>query len=390
MTIHGPLIRYAGCPFTPNGYGTEARVALRYLHRAGYNLALQPRDSGPRLTLDKADAAAFGIMTNRTGEGRPAMEIHHLPTHLIEPDPDVPVRVARTMVEADALRRNWGDYCKRMTEVWVPSTFCAEVFAGSGLDPDRLRVVPIGVDTRIFHPRAAGGSGAAGFKFLSVLTWQWRKGWDILLKAYYEEFGPGEDVSLILKVVSPGAHAERRRARALETVRGFVQERLGHDFSRAPPVLIIQETMSERDLAALYAMCDAFVLASRGEGWGRPYLEAMASGLPTIGTGWGGNLDFMTPDNSYLIDVECLEPVRAGTTRVIGPEARWARPSLGHLRQLMRHVFTRPAEALTRAANARREALAYWDFTVTGRSLAREIDRLAFSSSARVGAGPAE
>jgi hypothetical protein len=71
VTIQGPLIRYAGCPFTPNGYGTEARVALRYLHRAGYNLALQPRDSGPRLTQDKADAAVFGVMTNRAGAGRP-------------------------------------------------------------------------------------------------------------------------------------------------------------------------------------------------------------------------------------------------------------------------------------------------------------------------------
>lgn len=112
----------------------------------------------------------------------------------------------------------------------------------------------------------------------------------------------------------------------------------------------------------------------------------------------------MTPDNSYLIDVECLEPVGPRTTRVIGPEARWARPSLGHLRQLMRHVFTRPAETLIRTANARKEAVANWDIRVTGRSLAREIDRFlgdgiwpkwvgktrVFSSSARVGAGPAE
>lgn len=207
MIIHPPLIRYAGCPFTPNGYGTEARAALRYLHRAGYALALQPRDHGPRLTLDKADAAAFGIMTNRAGGGRPAMEIHHLPAHLIRPDPGVPVRVARTMAEADTLRRSWVEYCEPMTEIWVPSTFSAEGEAPSWPGSAGGRLSGLSApDEPLSWP------AAKGFKFLSILTWQWRKGWDILLKAYLEEFEPGEDVTLIMKVVLPGLDSRPRGA----------------------------------------------------------------------------------------------------------------------------------------------------------------------------------
>lgn len=39
-------------------------------------------------------------------------------------------------------------------------------------------------------------------------------------------------------------------------------------------------------LPHLYAAADAFVLPSRGEGWGRPHVEAMSMGLPIIATNW--------------------------------------------------------------------------------------------------------
>ncbi len=39
----------------------------------------------------------------------------------------------------------------------------------------------------------------------------------------------------------------------------------------------------QADMPALYKTMDCFVLPSRGEGWGRPQVEAMAMGLPIIG-----------------------------------------------------------------------------------------------------------
>lgn len=43
------------------------------------------------------------------------------------------------------------------------------------------------------------------------------------------------------------------------------------------------------------------------EGWGLPYMEAMSMGLPAIGTNWGGNLEFMNSNNSYLVNVKRFE-----------------------------------------------------------------------------------
>jgi glycosyltransferase involved in cell wall biosynthesis len=374
-------------------------VALGYLRGAGYTLALRLRDRRPRLPTDQPVPQWLEAMMARADPLSPALEIHHLPAHAIEPDYGTPLRVARTMVEVDRLRKNWPAYCEPLTEIWVPSTFSAQVFLRAGIGLDRLRVVPIGVDTQVFRPAGSpaparapwstgepGGDGVSGgplpwpeattFKFLSVLTWQWRKGWDILLSAYLDEFEPGEEVALVLKAISPTIRRGCRPVPALDMLRDFIRHRLGRDPSRIPRILVIQRPVSEAHLAALYTACDAFVLPSRGEGWGRPYLEAMATGLPTIGTRWSGNLDFMTDANSYLLDVEHLDVVGPGATQNISPKARWASPSRSHLRRLMRRLSARPAEALARAATARRQAVAQWDIAVTGRNLAREIDRL--------------
>ncbi len=39
----------------------------------------------------------------------------------------------------------------------------------------------------------------------------------------------------------------------------------------------------QMDLPSVYRTMDCFVLPTRGEGWGRPIVEAMAMGLPVIG-----------------------------------------------------------------------------------------------------------
>lgn len=90
----------------------------------------------------------------------------------------------------------------------------------------------------------------------------------------------------------------------------------------------------------LYKAADAFVLPSRGEGWGRPHVEAMSMALPVIGrrtpalvelhllitpclpflvataTHWSGPSEFMTEANSYPLRHDSLEPVPSGPFKV--------------------------------------------------------------------------
>ena len=76
----------------------------------------------------------------------------------------------------------------------------------------------------------------------------------------------------------------------------------------------------------------------------------MALGKPVIGTGFGGNVDFMTPANSWLVDYE---------ETLVGPEGEnypahgtWAEPDVDHAAELMREVWEDREEA-PRARGAR-------------------------------------
>mmetsp|Transcript_27245 Transcript_27245/g.70013 ORF Transcript_27245/g.70013 Transcript_27245/m.70013 type:complete len:175 (+) Transcript_27245:1022-1546(+) len=80
--------------------------------------------------------------------------------------------------------------------------------------------------------------------------------------------------------------------------------------------------MASRDMPKLYKAAQAFVLPSHGEGWGLPLMEAMAMELPTIGTKFGGNVDFMDPSCSFLLDVGPPAPLRVCGTRAHPPFAR--------------------------------------------------------------------
>ena len=105
----------------------------------------------------------------------------------------------------------------------------------------------------------------------------------------------------------------------------------------------------------LYRAVNAFVLPTRGEGWGLPLMEAMAMGLPTISTNYGGQVAFMNPQNSFLVNYT-LEDVPASFDRFHAlPDTpmQWAKPDIGHLRAVMRQVRSNPAEARARGAVAR-------------------------------------
>ena len=108
------------------------------------------------------------------------------------------------------------------------------------------------------------------------------------------------------------------------------------------------------ELPSLYQAVDAFVLPSRGEGWGRPLMEAMANGLPTIGTRWSGNLEFMNDENSFLVDCDVV-PVSDDAVDELPHFCGhcWAEPSVTHLRQQLRRVYEERTEGKMRGGAAR-------------------------------------
>ncbi len=364
---------YSGRFLETSGYASEARSYVLGLNRMGFQVQIIPlaeRITQPGLIPD-FEEKELGNLMMRVVNPAEAVSLHHQKPDLSF-NTGSPVRVIRTTFETDRLPEVWVPILNSFTEVWVPSGFNLITFASSGVKPEKLKLIREGIDTNRFHPQVEPIPLPCrrGFTFLSAFTWQDRKGWDLLLKAYLTEFKPDEDVTLVI-LVQPFYHSATEIKAQLQK---FINERFGSGPGRIPPILLLTEPLPDIAMARLYKACDAFVLPTRGEGWCRPMAEAMACGKPVIGTAWGGNLDYMTESNSYLIEIEGLEEVSNTVDFPHFRGHRWAKPSVEHLRKLLRQVLEHPDEAAARGGKARTWIAEHWDLQHTLLELAAALE----------------
>lgn len=382
ITIRGPVEDVTG-------YATATREIALALFRSGVDVNLQPVPWGvtrvelPGPTRDLLDRflASQGCFDGLLNISIPPFFCRAS----IQP------AVGLTMLEVDGLPSSWVACCNRMDEVWVPSSFNAETFCRSGVIADKIRVMPLGVDTGLFTPvgrkLAFTKLDTEMFIFLSVFEWIPRKGYDLLLTAYLQEFTAGDDVCLVLKNHSNSDYDPDGTA-----IAGTIYEIAAQHSKpgrRAPEIALLPEVLPIVQMPELYRMADCFVLPTRGEGWNLPALEALACGLPVITTAWSAHLDWLNQDNAFLIEVESLEAVPSlGTNNDdVYRGHRWARPSIEHLRYLMRWVYEHRSEARERAARARAAIESDLSWDVSAGRMHRRLQDLLPARSCRVPSG---
>lgn len=267
-----------------------------------------------------------------------------------------------TMLETDRLPQTWVRQCNKMDEIWVPSSFNLRTFSRSGVDSAKLRVVPVGVDDERFHPDRKPlitDISPDTFVFVSNFEWVPRKGYDLLLRAYLEEFRSTDPVMMIVKTYDGSQYdPEGRRMR-------LYWEKLidKHDVNRPPPIRFLPYGLRFENMASFYTTGDCYIIPTRGEGWNLPALEAMASGLSVITTRWSAHLDFLNKHNSVLIPIEGLEPVpEFGISNdAIYRGSYWAIPSYPHIRRWMRFAVDHPQLMKRKGRWARRDVTNYWN-----------------------------
>jgi len=119
----------------------------------------------------------------------------------------------------------------------------------------------------------------------------------------------------------------------------YLKEQLASSEKKMPSLHVVPSELPNFLMPQLYQLADVFVLPSRGEGWGRPHVEAMSMGLGIIATGWSGPTSFIEHGvNGWLIRVDELEEIEEGAFR----GHRWAKPNVPHLRKLMRNAYAKP------------------------------------------------
>ncbi|HLK56045.1 MAG TPA: glycosyltransferase, partial [Chthonomonadaceae bacterium] len=375
----GAQVVWSGPLLDPSGYGEESRNFLFALDGAGVPVAAQelPWNHDEALLSPKELARLQALLTRPVAPGFVQI-LQNFPPGF-ERHPYAGRVIGRTMFETDRLPASWVQACNRVDYIWVPSEFNRQTFIDAGVAAEKLVVIPGCFDPEPYLEPAPSTileqelRASGRFVFLSVFDWTRHKGWDVLLRAFLEGFEGHEDVTLVLKVWSTmGYDAAAIQAQAQQ----FVKATLGLDLASDRRVRFVNEKLSRQELLALYQASDAFVLPSRGEGWGRPYLEAMACGLPTIGTNWSGNTAFMTPENSYLVDCRLVAVPEMGWRELPTYQGhRWAEPDREDLIRTMRRVMEEREEAQQKCRFAREEVTARFNREVVGALMAEEILR---------------
>ena len=161
-----------------------------------------------------------------------------------------------------------------------------------------------------------------------------------VLLAFQKAFEGVPEARLVIKT--------QNRDSVFDLVQMQLWEQVDRIVAEDPRLVIMNETLSYRDVLRLKAGCDCYVTLHKSEGWGFGMIEAMNLGVPVVCTGYSGNMDFCTPQTAWLVDYE-ETPLEQDDYIFVRKGSRWAEPDIASAAAQLRAVYDDPA---ARAAKA--------------------------------------
>lgn len=217
-------------------------------------------------------------------------------------------QVNYTMFESTRICRAWAEASVRCVRVVVPTESSRRAWIEGGVEPARVAVCPLGVDTEVFRPgvrppdlRVPGGRRVASFRhrFLHLSDASVRKNLPALLEAWFRATRRDDDAVLVLKLNffwkgSREAHGRMVRDAARAA---------GRPADQAGAICLVDEVLDDAGLAGLFNAATHYWSMSHGEGFDLPMHEAAACGLQLLAPAHSAYLDCFPPSVVHFIPV---------------------------------------------------------------------------------------
>ena len=171
-------------------------------------------------------------------------------------------------------------------QIWVPSKWQAKCTIEQGADPNKVKVVPEGVDTKTFYPEEPTTTLDyidGRFKFILFGRWDYRKSTKEIIQTFLKTFTPNEPIDLILSV-------DNMWGEEMDSFK-TTEERLAH-YDLIDDRIKIKHFPSREDYITYMKNGHVFLSCARSEGWNLPLIEAMACGTPSIYSAGSGQMEF--------------------------------------------------------------------------------------------------
>lgn len=349
------LINFFGTLGGGQGYsGSSEQIALS-LERLGHDVRVVGFNKIPKKNLSRA-GQRLKAKTFQQGDiafvyGFPASfdSIKHYK-----------FRIGLTMFETDKLPaantpwsglRHPADQINDCLDLlFVPSKQNAELFRDAGVTIP-IEILHLGVSQRQFsfikRPRRST------FTFLQMATLSLRKNPGAVISAFSTLFRDKPDCTLILKTQSGTlGHIE------------FKPE-MGN-------IRIIDGTYDNVQMNKLFSEVDCFVFPSRGEGFGLPPLEAMATGLPTIVADNTGMSEYCDPDYCYPVPTAFMTPALR-FPKDWGDVGNWCEPDYDMLKRQMLFVYEHQDQAKRKGMMSADWVKNFWNYDLTAQTIVDSI-----------------
>ncbi|MQT13974.1 glycosyltransferase family 4 protein [Rhizobiales bacterium Sp-1] len=345
----------------PSGLRVSAESIAEGLAAVGAGVSL--RDARTQPNDDPGHELVSGLEIYDTTiihlQPEPLFDAAYLRADLSERRPRT-YRIAYWYWEFDTIPASWREQAETADEVWAASEFVAKGLR-ERLDLPVRTEFP-GVSLAPFHARPRSHFGVPEEEFVFLFTFHMmsvmeRKNPLGLIRAFRRAFTEPEPARLVIKTSFGQRYPDQIAAL--------------RDAAQGSRITIIDEIYSPEDVLALTDVCDVYVSLHRSEGLGLTMAEAMLLGKPVIATGYSGNMEFMTPDNSLLVDYrlvtlgEEIPPYEA--------DYQWAEPSEDHAAALMRRLFEDRAFARDLGARAKADAGERLSVVAAGRRIASRL-----------------
>jgi len=223
------------------------------------------------------------------------------------------------------------EYVKRINNphvkaIFLPSTFAVSSFVNSGVDAEKVYLLPHGLNEVyskptpkiIFNKKLEEIRKDNRIKILSFFLHSWfRKGMDVAFEAL-NRLAKKYDFLYVIKTVKH-THEPYNLSWKYPNVN----------------IKVIDDWIGEEELVYLFDSCDVFLSPQRGGSFEIPPLEALSRGLPTVLTGWGCVLDYATKYKSaYLIRYTDYQKILHGGHVGVG-----VNPDVNHATSLIQYIL---------------------------------------------------
>lgn len=326
------------------GLAEAARLYMAALRQAGFALAVH--DAGIEIPHENANTEIQPCISEQAPYEDSLIFIN--PDHLLQvvETLDFPLQRGRRNIGV------WFWELERFPKAWLPALdLVDEVIVASHFVEEAVREVtrkPVTVIPQplVEYPRSGLTRRDFGlddaFTYLTTFDFNSsmaRKNPLGVVEAFVKAF-PDQDADVCLLIKSANGH---RYPAQLELLLKAA--------ARDKRIIVRDQVLARPHLTALFACTDAYISLHRSEGYGLGPAEAMWLGKPVVATAYSGNLDFMTSQNSYLVDHDRV-PVKQG--EYIHWEGQfWAEPDIDDAARQIRHVYIDPDVRHSRSEAAR-------------------------------------